>query len=994
MKKHHSWEAVTGAPVPLWISPDRPTWVVLTEVADQLLKNPDQFPQEFQALHNRLPQSLPAPYTRRDPQRNPLPLEELWLHLTDQCNLSCSHCLFSSSPETTTSLSTDQALSLVSQAKDAGCAIIALTGGEPMVHPGFHTIVSEIMDTTTAQCALLTNGLLVDQHLDADWPRERISLQISLDGTPSVHDQIRGKGTFEALCSQLRWLTNNHWHVTISWCVTTDNLSDLPWLISFAAEYQVAAVHFMWHVIRGRGDMSQHPTPDAIMGPLTEAIVLAEKLGVLIDNIEQLQRQLLAPPGTRFDGSSAGVTCAAIGPDNRLYPSAATVGIPELATTMPNGLLAAWQSSPVLHAIRNYSVIDRHNDPWRFLLGGGDFDQRYLSNGSIDGEDPYYPLYQALSCWLIARLAQRYPDNGRSGVRLAMGEYLSACGIDKPEAVCNSTCLLSLHGALDARSAVKSYYDGSAGDKRAEILNPVSYDPLMMTHIPDEYRFRGYGCGSPVLDAGITAGETVVDLGCGSGVECFIAARLVGPNGHVIGVDMLDSMLHVAKTGAQAVMQKLGYTNLEFINGYLEALPLADQSVDVIVSNCVLNLSADKRTLFHEILRVLKPGGRLVAADVVCDHEPAASILHDPTLKGECISGALTQKDLVAILDETGFDSFTALKRSPYRVVADHPFFSLTFSVFKPEAVDQEYETVCYPGPARQLVSPAGVLLPAGTPVRLSTREAELLDAQLWRFAEDGSIHNRIMVSSCCLPPEADHPAPAVSLPRLTSDCMACGAPLVYQSMPTDMHCTYCGATRSSNAACVEGHFVCERCHSGDSHQIITAICCEKRTHDPIALMRTIRQHPALPLHGAHHHAMVPGIILSCLRSLGATVHDTMIENAIQRGGAVEGGSCSFYGVCGAATGVGIAVSILLEATPLTAQGRQKAQQAVHSVLGEIATYTAARCCQRDTFIALQKGMEICGELIGLTTTYPEPFACTQMARNQECLGIQCPLWP
>ena len=370
MKKHHSWEAVTGAPVPLWISPDRPTWVVLTEVADQLLKNPDQFPQEFQALHNRLPQSLPTPYTRRDPQRNPLPLEELWLHLTDQCNLSCSHCLFSSSPETTTSLSTDQALSLVSQAKDAGCAIIALTGGEPMVHPGFHTIVSEIMDTTTAQCALLTNGLLVDQHLDADWPRERISLQISLDGTPTVHDQIRGKGTFEALCSQLRWLTNNHWHVTISWCVTTDNLSDLPWLISLAAEYQVAAVHFMWHVIRGRGDMSQHPTPDAIMGPLTEAIVLAEKLGVLIDNIEQLQRQLLAPPGTRFDGSSAGVTCAAIGPDNQLYPSAATVSIPELATTMPNGLLAAWQRSPILHAIRNYSVIDRHDDPWRFLLGG------------------------------------------------------------------------------------------------------------------------------------------------------------------------------------------------------------------------------------------------------------------------------------------------------------------------------------------------------------------------------------------------------------------------------------------------------------------------------------------------------------------------------------------------------------------------------------------------------------------------------------------------
>lgn len=994
MQTPHAWEAITDASVPLWICPERPSWVVLTEYADQLMKSPDHAPQDFQTLHDRLPQCVTTPYTRRNTQHTPLPLEELWLHITDQCNLSCSHCLFSSTPDTTTSLRTDQAVSLIHQAHDAGCAIIALTGGEPMVHPGFQTIVSEIMDTTTAQCALLTNGLLADQCLDTDWPRERISLQISLDGVPLVHDQIRGSGTFEALCSKLRWLTNNHWHVTISWCVTTENVNDLPWLIDFAAEYQVDAVHFMWHVIRGRGDAAQHPTPDDIMGPLTEAILLAEKKGILIDNIEQLKRQLLSPPGTRFDGSSAGVTCAAIGPDNRLYPSAATVCIPELATTMPNGLMAAWNTSPVLAAIRNYSVIDRHNDPWRFLLGGGDFDQRYLSNASIHGEDPYYPLYQALGCWLIARLAKRYPDTGRNGVRLAMGEYLSACGIDKPEAVCNSTCLLSLHGTLDARSTVKSYYDGSAGDTRAEILNPVSYDPLMMTHIPDEFRFRGYGCGSPVLDAGITAGETVVDLGCGSGVECFIAARLVGPNGQVIGVDMLDSMLQVAKAGAQAVIQKLGYNNLQFINGYLEALPLPDQSADVIVSNCVLNLSTDKRALFHEILRILKPGGRLVAADVVCDREPAAAILHDPILKGECISGALTQKDLVAILDETGFDTFIAMKRTPYRVVADHPFYSLTFSVSKPAALDSLYETVCYPGPARHLVSPSGIVLPRGVPVRLSTGEAVLLDAQLWRFAEDGSIHNRVMVSSCCLPPEVDHQPQTTFAPRLTHDCMACGAPLVYQSMPTEMHCTYCGVARSSNAACVEGHFVCERCHSGDSQQIITAICCENQTPDPIALMRSIRQHPALPLHGAHHHAMVPGIILSCLRALGATVHDIMIENAIQRGGAVEGGSCSFYGVCGAATGVGIAVSILLEATPLTAQGRQKAQQAVHTVLGEISTYTAARCCQRDTFIALQRGMELCGDLIGLTTPYPEPFACTQMALNQECLGIPCPLWP
>ena len=205
---------------------------------------------------------------------------------------------------------------------------------------------------------------------------------------------------------------------------------------------------------------------------------------------------------------------------------------------------------------------------------------------------------------------------------------------------------------------VKAFYADAVGDTNEDILNPVCYEETLIRHIPAEFRFRGYGCGSPVLDADIRPGETVVDLGCGGGVECFIAARMVGPKGKAIGVDMLDPMLALARKGAEGVRRNLGYDNLLFKKGYLEELPLAQDSVDAILSNCVMNLSTHKRRAFSGIYDALKPGGRLVISDVVCDREPDGAIRNDATLQGECIGGALTQKDLVGLLEESGRNNF------------------------------------------------------------------------------------------------------------------------------------------------------------------------------------------------------------------------------------------------------------------------------------------------------------------------------------------------
>lgn len=977
----------------IWLCPDRPSWFVPNRAGDRLLCSGDM------ATDNAFQQRLPDPSQNSYPGRQtlisePQPLHELWLHITDRCNLACSHCLFCSGPDQTRELSLEQITAHLEESVSLGCRLFALTGGEPLVHPDFRQIIEQMLAVPDSRIVILTNGLLAAQRLDPAWPKSRLHLQISLDGRPEHHDALRGGGAFAALEQQLVWLRSQGWRFTLSCCVTTDNAADLSWLVGYAADQGAAAVHLMWHFIRGRGTTEQHLQPLELLQPLLAAQAVAEQRNITIDNIESLKGQIFSPPGTIHDGSSAGWEAAAVGPDNCLYPSAATIGFDELATPLDQGLAQAWQASPVLARIRQQSVLQLA-DPWRCLLGGGDFDHCWHHAQSVMGGDPYQPLFEQLALRLIQQAAVRLTEQQQPGLRLKMGELLVRCGSHGPIALCHTNCLLSLNTALDSRGQVGSYYSTAAGDKRLEILNPVSYDQQMLAHIPPAYRFRGYGCGSPVLDAGLQQGERMVDLGCGSGVECFIAARLVGKNGLVTGVDMLEPMLAVAEQGAIEVRQSLGYDNLRFVQGYLEQLPLQDGRQDLVVSNCVLNLSADKRQTFAEILRVLRPGGRLVAADVVCETEPDAAILNDETLRGECISGALTQKDLLGILQETGFSGFKIMKRLPYRMVQGHPFFSLTFIVYKPEQ-DEASVSVLYPGPAASLRTASGCLLLPGQTTQIPRSDAALLGDQVWQLDADGLVTNQAMEAgaNCALPPEARARTTPPTAEQQQSGCMVCGAALVYHPTEQQATCHYCGRLLSSNACCEQGHFVCDACHTGDALELIEHLCAASSTMDAVQLFSSIRQHPSMPLHGPQYHALVPGVLLTCLRNAGHPVSHEQLHAAIQRGAEVCGGSCGFWGVCGAATGVGIGFSVLLEATPLKAAARQTVQEIVQQVLAEIAGYQAARCCQRDCWIALRSALRIAAERWQLPLTELQPFACSQMARNKECLGLDCPLWP
>lgn len=296
---------------------------------------------------------------------------------------------------------------------------------------------------------------------------------------------------------------------------------------------------------------------------------------------------------------------------------------------------------------------------------------------------------------------------------------------------------------------VKERYARGAQERVAELCCPVDYDPRYLAAIPEEVLERDYGCGDPSRH--LRPGETVLDLGSGTGKICFIASQVVGPRGRVIGVDMTQDMLAVARGAAAEVAERLGFANVEFRRGRIQDLGLdldlldhglaarpvtdaeglfaaqvladslrrehpmvADDSIDVVISNCVLNLVAEgeKRRLFEEIHRVLRHGGRAVISDIVSDEPVPEHLRRDPELWSGCISGALTEDGFLAAFEDAGFHGVRVLELSeaPWQTVEGIEFRSMTVEAFKGKegACWERNQAVIYKGPFREVVDDDG----------------------------------------------------------------------------------------------------------------------------------------------------------------------------------------------------------------------------------------------------------------------------------------------
>ena len=174
----------------------------------------------------------------------------------------------------------------------------------------------------------------------------------------------------------------------------------------------------------------------------------------------------------------------------------------------------------------------------------------------------------------------------------------------------------------------------------------------------------GLGCGLPTEFAEIKSGDSVLDLGSGAGNDCFVARVIVGEQGKVIGIDFTDAMLAKAKEN----VNKLGYTNVEFIKGDIEEMPLPDNSFDVVISNCVLNLVPDKRKVFKEIYRVLKPGGHFCVSDVVITGDLPEKIKEDAEMYAGCVSGAIKKDDYIELIQENSFEEINIKKEKEIEI--------------------------------------------------------------------------------------------------------------------------------------------------------------------------------------------------------------------------------------------------------------------------------------------------------------------------------------
>jgi radical SAM protein with 4Fe4S-binding SPASM domain len=695
-----------------------------------------------------------APYPGRARYLSPR-LRELWIHTNNSCNLACEHCLVGSGPDGDRGMDGARLGALVDEAAGLGVERFYFTGGEPFYRRDIFDHVERVTRLHSRELRILTNGILFQGAVLERLRRQdpgRLYLQVSLDGaSAATNDPVRGAGTFPKILAGIRSLVEAGFAPTVSTVITKDNVGEMVEMVRLVEALGAAGWHLIWIHKKGRWAENGSFVPAAVLyDQLRKAQEEASRLGVLIDNVESYRQRVNGAPGARIDLSNAAVESLCVYSDGRVYPSAATVQYEalELGQWTGGDLARLLASSEVARRLRSLTVAEKpvcNVCKFRFLCGGGDVEHSYSfglgrapagAAGPFDHLDPYCDLYQGLIADRIFELAAEgrrahRTDTGYSApvVYHAMGEGNLACapGGDveayAPVRTSHSNCVLSMD--LDKpRSLVQAFYGQAAETPQAGLCCPVSYDREDIAHIPQDVIDRFYGCGGPMSIAGVRSDETVVDLGSGAGIDVFIAARKVGPAGRAIGIDMTDPMLGVAGENKAKVAAKLGYDVVEFRKGYLEQVPLEDRTADLVTSNCVINLSPDKKAVFREMWRILKDHGRIVVSDIVADRALPPHLKVNVHLWGECISGALSEDEFLSEAEKAGFYGVSLLKKQFWKEVEGYNFYSVTVRGYKfhktSGCVFLGHRAV-YLGPYASVADEEGHLFPRGQAIEVCT---------------------------------------------------------------------------------------------------------------------------------------------------------------------------------------------------------------------------------------------------------------------------------
>lgn len=354
---------------------------------------------------------------------------------------------------------------------------------------------------------------------------------------------------------------------------------------------------------------------------------------------------------------------------------------------------------------------------------------------------------------------------------------------------------------MSVESSVLERYSQGAKNAQASLCCAVEYDNNLLHILPDEIIEKDYGCGDP--SRFVQEGDVVLDLGSGSGKICYMAAQIVGEKGRVIGIDMNDDMLELARRYKPEMDKKLGGDRVSFLKGYIQNLAvdleasdrylaespisnstdlqnyrswqaeqcqnsplIKDNSVDLVVSNCVLNLvsDSDKQQLLREIFRVTKPGGRVAISDIVSDEVVPDHLKADPELWSGCISGALQETDFMQSFVEVGFQAVELEKWEvePWQTVDMLEFRSVTITATKPKSTQclDKGHAVIYRGPFSEVYNDDGHFFPRGERIAVCERTFELLTKGPYKDAFIGIVPAELGAGiDVCMPPGKRRPA-------------------------------------------------------------------------------------------------------------------------------------------------------------------------------------------------------------------------------------------